>query len=91
MSVHCLLYHVFKQDYNPADNRLLLFVMSMCFIFFNMCENVNLLNCVKALVGITILSESFFVFNMVNEICDNLGISAFKTKPKDDNLSSLLN
>ena len=69
-----------KSDYNPIDNRLLLFVILQCALINLGAAYLDVYKCLLVLNGITIVSIAYYNYTLIWELSSLLEIRVFKIK-----------
>ena len=82
LSAHGMLCHCAKSIYNPFQNKLVMFIMLMCCLILMFQDRLDVLQCIKGLLVITVVSQLHFLLIAVNEIAHALSIKVFTIKKK---------
>ena len=78
MSLHLMLYEATGMNYNPLDNRMLLFVLAATASIWGFQEQVDTYKCIVGLNIIVIACSLHFITHLILEMTSVLNIHCFK-------------
>lgn len=82
LSAHGMLCHCAKSKYSPFENKLVMFNMLMCCLILMFQTRLDVLQCIKGLLVVTLVGQTHFLLIAVNEIAHALSIKVFTIKKK---------
>ena len=74
MTSHMMLYHASRQDYNPLDNRLAVFISACCVAIISLESVIDIKKSVISLIIITLICQFTYIVNIIIELCEVLNI-----------------